>query len=202
MKVIELATELEVDVEAIMQILGKKDKFENVNQSEATKVRKILVEDAEPVAPPKERKTVRFWSDVKRFSFMVPIRVPGAGENVRDIPATVTRFKDFRLTVLPGSVAHKTVMNLKDPDVRIIVDKPFDELGQAKAFREKLEDGIYTGKQRQASTLRGISYVMALFNAEERNEAAKALTQYGVGGLIELAVRKKSYIEAPYEEAK
>ena len=202
MKVFELATELEVDVEAVMQILGKEDKSENVSGSEAAKVRKLLVADAAPVAAPKQRETVRFWSDVKRFSFMVPVRAPGAEERAHEVPTTITRFKDFRLTVLPGSIAHKTLLNLKDPEVRIVVDKPFEELGQAKAFREKLEDGIYTGKQRQASTLRGISYVMALFNAEERNEAAKALTQYGVGGLIELAVRKKSYIEAPYEEVR
>lgn len=199
MKVIELAREMDEQPEAVMELLDKEDKFDEITEEEAARVRKVLIDATKKVASPKKRKVIRFWSDVRRFSFAVPVRQPAKGEAAQGVPTVLMRFKDYRLSVIPGSIVHKTIIGLEASEVRVVVDEPFKDLGKTKAFRELLENGIYTGHQRQASTQRGITYVMSLFNPEDRHEAAKALTQYGVGGLIELAVRTKSYIETPYK---
>lgn len=196
MRVHDLAKELDVDADAVLQLLGKKHPNESVSDDEVVKVQKALgIEPAEKPEPPKPKaaakaKTdvLRFWSGARSFSFPV----------MQDGVQKLVRFKDYCLLVVKDSPAHKAVVALRDPEVKLVVDEPFEDIGQISQFRKMLEGRLYTGMNQEVSFDTGMAFVMALFNNQEQEKAAKAFSNYGPDGLIEVAVRSKSYKEQPY----
>ncbi len=188
MKVSDLAGELKITVKQAMALTGKPHNAE-LDEAEVAKAAAEYQAQETPAA--KTRGIVRFWSEVMNHSF--PVRNPRTGEQ------QLVYFSEFKLDTEKGSVAYKAVVDLDEPDIRIVVDKPFEDIGEAKAFREMLETKVYTGPQREAGAVRGMGFLMALFSNDELPDAARTLHKHGVAGVIELAIRRKSYVPATKE---
>jgi len=172
MKGHELAKDLGVENAAVAEISGK-----HINAELSEDEVAVVVAAVEDGAGKKE--VVRFWSEVRDHAFLADGRV--------------VRFKDYVLDVYKGGPAYKALMQLKDPDIRIVENVPFEDLGMSKDFRALLEDRLFTGPDREPSPGRGLAFVYGLFQGPDLEAAAKALNDHGTGGLLELAIRKKSY---------
>jgi hypothetical protein len=209
MRVHELANELGIECKQVIELLGGEPKamsalddetvaavreaLGNSDEGEAGASQQVPQAKEVTEAPSVEAaeqgpKIVRFWSEVGKHAFAV------AGQLVR--------FEDYLLDVYvsdPGTgeqgvgyTALKALIAV-DPDIRIVVDEPFKDVGARKNFRLLLEDKVYTGPNREASAQRGMGFLEALFQRSEHEEVAKTLQEHGVAGLIELAVTTKSY---------
>ena len=195
MQVRDLAKELEVDPEAVLELLGKKSPNDNVTDADVSKVQKTLGVEPKASGTPKKAKAgraadvLRFWSGVRSFS--LPVIANGEQKLVY--------FKDYSLQVVKDGPTHKALVALRDPEVKLVVDEPFEDIGQISRFRKLLESRLYTGMNQEVSYDAGMAFVMALFDNDDYEKAAKAFSKYGPDGLIEVAVRSKSYIEQPYK---
>jgi hypothetical protein len=178
MKGHELAKELKVD-NAVVAKLSDKHINAELSEDEVAAIVSAIEEGEAVVAAKPAKKVVRFWSEVKDHAFIVEGRL--------------VYFEDYVLDVYEGGPAYNALVALKDPDIRIVEDGPFEDLGMSKDFRALLEDRLYTGPQREPSAIRGLAFVNGLFRGADLEEAAKALRDFGTAGLVELAIRKKSY---------
>jgi hypothetical protein len=187
MKVKDLAEQLEVDTDVIKELTGKSDVRSLLSEEEVELVTEQLAEpDAPEQGPEPPTNVVRFWSEVRKHA--LPITT--ATENM------LVKFTDYLLPVEKDSILYNAVIELNDPEIRVIFDKPFDDVGDIKQFRALLEDKVYTGPAREPSMVRGVSFMNALFKGSESEMVAKTWNEHGVAGLIELALKTKSYVMA------
>lgn len=186
MKVSELAEELGITVKQAMALTRKPNQNTNLTEEE---VEKAVSEYADQKTPESRTKAVvRFWSEVMNHAF--PATNPHTGEQ------QLVYFEDYKLDTEKDGVAYNAVLDLNEPDIRIVVDKPFEDVGEAKEFRDLLKTKVFTGPNEEAGAVRGMGFLLALFNNEEMPDVARTLNKHGVGGVIELAVRLKSYVQA------
>ena len=104
-------------------------------------------------------------------------------------------FADYCIRVVKGGEAHKTLLSLKDADMMLVHDKPFESTIQRSTFRTMLEESAITGPHEEVSVGRGLSFLGAFFEREEQPEVAKTLHEGGAKALIELVVSKKSWTQ-------
>lgn len=204
MKVHELAKELGQTSAQVIELLGgdimpmsnlDEDSVEAVRSASPapdsdTAEAPAPEEAPAPVAEAVEEgpEIVRFWSEVMKHAF--------------DVNGQLVRFKNFLIDVYttnpatgePGA-AYNALKDLIpfEADIRIVVNEPFKDLGARKDFRQLLEEKIFTGPNREASPMRGMGFLEALFPLHEHDLVAKTLHQHGVAGLIELATSTKSF---------
>jgi len=188
-KVSELAEQLKITVKQAMALTGKPN--QNTELSEAEVDNAVAEYAAQETPASRKRGIVRFWSEVMNHAF--PVNNPRTGEQ------QLAYFKDFQLVVEKGGPAYNAVLSLNDPDIRIVVDKPFEDIGEAKAFRALLDKKVHTGPQGEAGAVRGMGFLQALFGGEEMSNVARTMHKHGVDGVIELAIRTKSYVQATKE---
>ena len=202
MRVHELAKELGVESAQVIELLGGGIHHTAVVDDEAVDMVCNAINEAgaatpeasEPSTPeeatPEAEKPqiVRFWSEVMKHAFVL------VGELHRFENYKVDTYVVDPATGLPG-VTFETLKELArtEADIRIVVDKPFKDLGDRKRFRDLLTNKLFTGPNHEASALRGMGFVEALFKREEHAEIAKVLHELGPAGLVELAVERKSY---------
>jgi len=193
-KVGDLANDLEISVKDAMVLTGKPNQNTNLTESEVEQAVQAFERQKPDEVPTAEKpealkaggkEVVLFWSEVMNHTLIG--KDPRTGEQI------LLRFKDFRLPAEVGSESYKTIMASGEPDIRIVQDGPFEDVGDAKAFRELLEEKVYTGQHREAGAVRGMGFLLALFKRSENDEVSRTLLKNGVAGVIELAVRKKSY---------
>lgn len=189
MKVRDLAEELDVPVEKIKELSGKTQDNAILTKQDVDNVVKALSPDDEaaekPAPKPRDPNIVRLWSLVRKHR--VPVTDPATQQSV------LVAFDDYSLLVRKDSPTYKALKALNASDIFVVVDKGFENLGDIKNFRALLEDHVFTGPHREPSAVRGLSLLRALFHNEESELWARTFNDYGVEGLIELAVRNKSY---------
>jgi len=185
-KLKDLAGDLGVTVDQLKAVTGKEKADAVLTEGEIEKAVEALTSDKSDGPENAPDDVVRFWSMVKNHAFMVP--------DAKNEESTLMRFDDYLLPVRKGSPAYKALVALADPEIMVIRDEGFDDVGKAKQFRQLLEDKAITGPSREPSVIRGLAFILALFRTQERDLAATTLQAHGMSGLIELAVRKKSYI--------
>jgi len=182
-KVGDLADQMGIPVKDAMVLTGKSNQNTILSEEEVEKA--VQEYQAQDTPAAKGEKVVLFWSEVMNHAIV--------GVDPKTGVQQIVRFENFRLPCKVGSFSYNTVMASKEQDIRIVVDKPFRDVGDAKAFRALLEDKIYTGPNREAGAVRGMGFLLALFKRSENDEVAKTLQQHGVAGVIELAVRLKHF---------
>jgi len=182
MKVSELAKTLELTVEEVAGALEQEDLSGSAELSneEAMIVAEFFGKDL-PLAA---LHIVRIWSGVRKHAFMV---------EGSDGEQQMVKLQDYCIDVVEGGVAHKALKALRDPEMRIVVDKPFSTISERTRFREMLEANVITGPNHEPSADRGMAYLQALFFQKDQEDVAKAFIEDGVKGLIELACSTKSY---------
>jgi hypothetical protein len=197
MKVFELAAELGVGVQEIKDLLDKTQASASLSDEEVAAARAALGKDKtvetpkqepkpEPkpkAAAPSEDNTIEFWSNIKDHAFLC----------FHNKQSVMVQFEDYRLCALRGGEVANALLELHDPDIYVISDKPFESIKDVDRFRQMLEQKIYTGPHREPSLDRGLGFLLALFRKTEQPEASGVLTKHGISALIEWAVRKKSY---------
>ena len=186
MKVSELAEQLGITVKQAMALTGKPNQNTNLTEEEANQAASDYEKQETPAS--RTKAVVRFWSEVMNHAF--PVNNPRTGEQ------QLVYFEDFKLDTEKGGIACNAVLDLNEPDIRIVVDKPFEDVGEAKVFRDLLKGKVFTGPNEEAGAVRGMGFLLALFTNDEMPDVARTLNKHGVGGVIELAVRMKSYVQA------
>lgn len=196
MKVSEFAADLGVPVAKVKKISGKQKDNAMLSVEEQEHVAAVLNQEAGSMAGPEQElnparegkptDVVRFWSEVMKHSF----EVFDPAKNAK----VLVKFENYRLAVVKDSGVYKALVALDDSLIRVIVDKPFEDLGERSSFREMLEKKLYTGPRKEPSIFRGLAFVQALFRAEEVDDVAKQFQTNGTKGLLELAVSTKSFL--------
>jgi len=188
-KVSDLADQLGITVKQAMVLTGKPNQNTVLTEMEVDKAAADYASQETPAS--RTKAVVRFWSEVMKHSF--PVVNPVTGEQ------QLVYFSDFKLDVEKGSTAYNAVLALCDPNIRIIIDKPFEDVGDAKVFRDLLDRKVFTGPLHEAGAVRGVGFLQALFRNDELTGIAKTMHKHGLGGVIEEAVRRKSYVQATKE---
>jgi hypothetical protein len=182
MKVSTLAKKLDLTIEEIGGALDQDDLSgsDELSNDEAMIVAELLGREL----PLDALHIVRIWSEVRKHAFMV--QSPDGEEQM-------VKLQDYCIDVVEGGVAHQALKALRDPEMRVVEDKPFSTISERTRFREMLEANVITGPNHEPSADRGMAYLQALFFQRDQEAAAKAFIEDGVKGLIELACSTKSY---------
>jgi hypothetical protein len=103
-----------------------------------------------------EPALVRFWSMKERHQVAL-----ASGKNVI--------FKGYVFLSEEGSLQAKAIRSARIPDVREIVNKPFEDESDLAKFNKFLNDMVYTGERGMASK-RGVNLLMGLFSHNEYSQ--------------------------------
>jgi len=173
MKVHELAKELSVENDVIMEITSKTSHLNTLSDAEEALVR------GQVAAQGKEEKKelVRFVSEIRRH-------VIDGGEKGN------LRFDKYGFTAYKGSEQYNMIMKSKDIQIMVILDKPFEGDEEVAKFDQMLRKRIFTGPNNEASVQRGMLFLEAMFSPEERRELRAMLD---INARIQRALRTKSY---------
>ena len=191
MQVHELARELGMGSKELADYLGKPSHKSVVEEHEATIAREHFL-DADKAAEPETKpqgavksgkssddKIVRFWSEIKNHSFTSD--------------KGIIFLRDWHLDVIEGSFAYNAVIAHHDPNVRIVVDKPFESVGDKAEFSEFLHEKVYTGRNREPALIGGLGFLSALFRGRELEDYTRILNTNGIKAVIQYAVDTKSW---------
>jgi hypothetical protein len=196
MQLFKLAKELGVESKVLMDLLDKPAASSKLTDEEITAVREEYPapavtptqEETEVEADsPKDKKdgpkVVLFWSAIQKHA------IPAPDGN------QLIKFEDYKLAALKDGIAYKAIVDEGDPDIRVVIDKPFTDLRSKTEFRQLLEAKIKTGRNHEIAMFSGLSFLSALFHpGKESAEFSITLNKYGVDGAIELALTNKSYV--------
>ena len=184
MKVHELAKEVGVDSAEVVEMLGKESHLNVASDEEVQAVKAHFAK-----SPKKQRGSniLRFWSEV-------------SGHKVK-CPSGMIVFEDFYLLAEEQSIAGQWLLGKSAgitpeqagkawPEIRIVVDKPFDGADAKAAFHTLLSEKVYTGANKEPST-HGLGFINALFGPEEQRDIARLKS---LDALIQKAVDEKSYM--------
>ena len=178
MKAIELAVELNVDVEWVKSLLGKPRKDSELTEEEIQTVVEAAagMQDKAPA-----REAVRVYISTIRSHVVL-------------VEGNYVKFNDYRLVVVPGGKVDRAIRGSGIPEISELVDAPLADLSQVAAFRRMLDARVFSGPHKEPAYDSGTAFLQAFFHRHEMEKLAKAMTPEG-GGLdaaIELVVRSKS----------
>lgn len=123
---------------------------------------------------------VKFWSMQSGYTVAV-----SPGENAR--------FVNHVLELAADDPIVRKIRELRTPDVREIVNRPFADEGSLAKFNSFLSEIVFTGERGEPSK-RGVVAVLAMFEPEECNDLEVG-TRLVADQLIVRALKSKSFKE-------
>jgi len=188
MTVLEAAKELEVTPESLLELLGKTNEEDELSDEEVANLFEVSDDEAPaqdaselPSEAVSDDGVVLFISEVRKHAFVCN--------------GTMVNFAGHKLCAMKGGAAYNAIIDLGNADIRVVVDKPFENLRDRNMFRELLDSILFTGPQKEPSMDRGYGFVTALFHKDEEEELAIAVAEIGPSALIDLALERKSWIQ-------
>jgi len=175
MQVHELAKKVGREVSEVKELLGVQSHLSKVSEDDITRVMEELGGGRKRPA-----KIVRLWSENRTHRILTS-------------NGSVIIMDNFQLTVEKDSEAYKEIKECGDPEIRVVVDKPFDSVSEQTAFRQFLEERCITDRGEQV-LYDGGDFLKALFYTDELVDVALLMQkETGLLGVIQLAVNTKSY---------
>lgn len=179
MKLHALARELGVENKTLSELLDVGHHMTGLTDEQEDVARKAYASGVIKESSAKIDGKVKFWSNVREMKIM-----NGYDKLICFVDYAYIADDDSKeARVIRAAMAH-------NPDIKEVVDAPFEDDAEAADFRKMLSLLVYTGAMREISRERGMTAVRALFWPSELDTVSGPHNT--PDRLIEKAVRMKS----------
>ena len=179
MKLHTLARELGLENKTLSAFLDGAHHMSNVTEEQEKNARSAYAGGVLKESIERTNTKVKFWSTVRELKI-------ADGYDI-------IKFKDY-LFITEGDSHDADVVRAAikgNPDIKEVVDEPYEDDGDSATFRKLLHGLVFTGAMREVSRERGMTAVRSLFWPSELDTVSGP--QNTPDRLIERAVKYKSF---------